>query len=363
MSGKLRMHRSLRACLLRAAFAVAALGAPAHAQGVDTSQTVDTNIVTGGASGTYIQIGRDIAELGASCGLQIGVHESSGSIENMFAVRDRPMTQFGIVQNDVLEFFQTFQAEDPRVRRAASETRIVFPLYDEEVHVMARRDIPDLAGLAGKRVAVGVEASGTYVTASLVLDLAGVAPAERLTIGQVDALPALLAGEIDAFFYVAGAPAALFTSEEIDAEAFHLLPLEDPGLRTVYTPKTIPAGTYPWQQEVVETVAVKAILVTYDFEQDRNRYHRASCKAVSDVSHLIFTQLEALREFGHPKWQDIDLTALPEGWAVSDCVLSGLESEYDFACRSPDGTGAPAADATAAANKAYLDRICARISC
>lgn len=350
-------HALLRRAFLIVSVAIASTGGQANAQ------QIETNIVTGGASGTYIQIGRDIAELGASCGLSLGVRESAGSIENMFAVRDRPVTQFGIVQHDVLEFFQTFQAQDARVRRAASETRIMFPLYDEEVHLMARREITDLAGLAGKRVAVGVDASGTFVTASLILDLAGIAPAERLTIAQGDALPALLAGEIDAFFYVAGVPAALYGSDEIDAEAFHLVPMDDPALRAVYTPKTIPADTYPWQPDAVETVAVKAILITYDFRRDRNQYHRASCKAVSDVSYLMLNRLESLREFGHPKWQDIDLAALPEGWAVSDCVIEGLSPDYDFTCRAPEGEDQVSADSAPVVNQLYLDRICAQVSC
>lgn len=350
-------HGLLRRSFLITAIALVSIGGQADAQ------QIETNIVTGGASGTYIQIGRDIAELGASCGLSIGVRESAGSIENMFAVRDRPVTQFGIVQHDVLEYFQTFQAQDPRVRRAASETRIMFPLYDEEVHLMARREITELADLAGKRVAVGVDASGTFVTASLILDLAGVAPAERLTISQGDALPALLAGEIDAFFYVAGVPAALYESEEVDAEAFHLVPLQGPALRAVYTPKTIPADTYPWQPEAVETVAVKAILITYDFRKNRNQYHRASCKAVSDVSHLMLNRLDSLRESGHPKWQDIDLTALPDGWAVSDCVLEGVSPEYEFTCQASEAVDEASADSAPVVNQLYLDRICAQVSC
>ena len=44
---------------------------------------------------------------------------------------------------------------------------------------LARRDIAGLDDLAGKRVAIGVENSGTFLTASLILSLAGVEPADR----------------------------------------------------------------------------------------------------------------------------------------------------------------------------------------
>ena len=144
--------------------------------------------------------------------------------------------------------------------------RVVFPLYNEEVHVLARRDIASLTDLAGRKVATGEADSGTKVTADLILDLAQVEPAERLALAPDAALEALLAGEIDALFYVVGAPAALFDTERIDPAAFHLVPLTGPELTAAYTPAEIAAGTYPFVNEAVPVVAVRAVLVTFDFD-------------------------------------------------------------------------------------------------
>ncbi len=91
--------------------------------------------------------------------------------------------------------------------------------------MLARREIAGLQDLAGRRVATGVADSGTRVTADLVLDLAQVEPAERLSLAPDAALEALLAGEIDALFYVGGAPVELFDTDRIDPTDFHLLPL------------------------------------------------------------------------------------------------------------------------------------------
>ena len=132
-----------RACVVLLAVLLAA---PAAAQ------EVEGNIVAGAASGTEFAIGQDIAAMGAECGMQLNVRESAGAVENMLAVRDRRATQLGIVQSDVMEYFLTFQADDPEIRRAAQGIRIAFPLYEEEVHVLARRDIAGLADLAGRRV-------------------------------------------------------------------------------------------------------------------------------------------------------------------------------------------------------------------
>ncbi|WP_299817992.1 TAXI family TRAP transporter solute-binding subunit [uncultured Jannaschia sp.] len=323
-----------------------------------TAQELAKNILTGGPTGTYIKIGRDIAGVMEGCGQTLTVHESAGSLENFLGVRNRPATQFGIVQSDVLEYLQTYSADDPAIARAVAGVRIAFPLYNEEVHILAAREIEDVSDLAGRRVAIGVADSGTFLTASLILDLTGVEPGETLTIGPDESMAQLLDGGIDAFFYVAGAPTALFEETEIDPERFHLLPISDEVLQAVYTPTEIPADTYAFQDEPVDVVAVKAVLMTYEYDPARNAYHRASCEAVSDVSNLILTQFETLRTEGHPKWQKVDLNDLPPGWEIGTCVNAGLAADYVPNCPNL----APQMEENAA-NSAYRDRICAAIGC
>lgn len=317
-------------------------------------------VMTGGATGTYIQIGRDLAGVMAECGQSLDVVESAGSLENFMAVRTRGNTQFGIVQNDVLEYLKTYSADDPAVARAIQGVRIAFPLYDEEVHLVARSDIDSVADLAGKRVAIGVENSGTFLTASLVLDLTGTQPAERRKIAPADALPALKSGDIDALFYVAGAPTALFAEGEIDGEQFHLVPITDQTLQTVYDAVTIPANTYPFQPEEVSGIAVKALLMTFEYNPQGNSYQRQSCKAVSDLSHLILTRLPQLQESGHPKWKNVDLQDIPAGWDIGGCVNAGLQPGYQLECTSPAASAAPE---DSEANRAYRQYICSTLGC
>ena len=342
---------------------VALLSGPAAAQ-----QEFGKAVMTGGATGTYIQIGRDLAGLMSACGQTLNVVESAGSLENFMAVRTRRNTQFGIVQNDVLEDLKTYSADDPDVARAIYGVRIAFPLYDEEVHLLAKSDIESVADLAGKRVAIGVENSGTFLTASLVLDLTETEPAERRQIAPADALPKLKAGEIDAFFYVAGAPTALFAEGEIDGEQFHLVPIEDETLKSIYDAVTIPANTYPFQPEAVSGIAVKALLMTFDYNPRGNRYQSQSCKAVSDLSHLILTRLPQLQESGHPKWKNVDLQDIPQGWDIGNCVNEGLRPDYQLECAAPvantDAAPAPAATpGESEANRAYREYICATLGC
>ncbi len=353
--------KALRAALIGACMALlgmVGIAAPLDAQGIER------NILTGGPTGTYVQFGRNIADAAAKCGVRLNVRESAGSLENFLGVRQRRHTQFGIVQSDVLEYLNTFAAEDSDLARAVAGVRIAFPLYNEEVHILARREIGSLLDLTGRRVSIGVENSGTFLTASLVLDLAQVVPGQRVLQNADESLRLLLAGEIDAFFYIAGAPAAIFQSPLIDPEQFHLLPVTDPTLQAVYQVTSIPADTYPFQPDPVDVIAVKAVLMTYEYNPRRNAYHAESCKAVSDIAHVISTQFRELQQTGHPKWKQVDLSDLPPGWDVGSCVNAGLSSRYDLKCDAPAAVSAPAsATAESDANQAYRRQICAAVGC
>ncbi|AOF89225.1 TAXI family TRAP transporter solute-binding subunit [Sinorhizobium sp. RAC02] len=337
---------------------MAALGLALSASGV-LAQEFDRNIMTGGPQGTYIKIGRDLATLGAECGLKLNVVESAGSLENFVGVRNRRNTQFGIVQSDVLEYLKTFEANDPEVQKAVKGVRIMFPLYNEEIHVLARKDINSMKDLAGKKIAVGKKDSGTFLTATLIMDILQVKAGARMDINPDEALPKLLSGEIDAFFYVAGAPAALFSGDTIDKTKFHLVPITEAPLLATYTPSRIEAGTYSFQDQPVDLIAVKAVMMTYDYDVKRNAYHRDSCKTVSDFSSLILTGLDKLRATGHPKWKTVDLTALPPGWQVGVCVKTGMAMDYKPACKPAAGnTSDGAADDS---NEEYLNLLKQRL--
>ncbi|WP_422047961.1 TAXI family TRAP transporter solute-binding subunit [Shimia sp.] len=324
-----------------------------------SAQEFEKNILTGGPTGTYIQFGQDIANLLSECGQTLNVRESAGSLENFLGVRTRRATQFGIVQSDVLEYLKTYSASDSGIARAIAGVRIAFPLYNEEVHLIATRQIASASDLNGKRIAIGVEDSGTFLTASLFMDLLGIDAGELRKIGPDESMAQLLAGELDAFFYVAGAPTKIFLNGQIDPERFHLVPIEDPVLQSVYVPTEIPAQTYPFQEDAIPAVAVKAVLMTFEYEPRRNGYHRASCRAVSDVAHTVLSRFSELRQTGHSKWQQVDLNDIPPGWDVSNCVNRGVAANYVMECPSQRAPAAP----ESAANSAYRARICAAIGC
>src|SRR5262245_35777872 len=122
----------------------------------------DLGLITGGDKGTYYQFGLNLQTLVKAHGVDLAVHTSKGSIENIYAVYQRPGVQMGIVQADVLAFVGRLHS-DPVLKRIASKTKMVFPLYNEEVHVLGKKGLTDFDDLTDKRVAVGREGSGTYL--------------------------------------------------------------------------------------------------------------------------------------------------------------------------------------------------------
>jgi len=86
-------------------------------------------IVTGGEKGTYYQFGLDLQKLVRQADINLNVSTSKGSIENVYAVYQRPGFQLGIVQSDVLALVSRVET-DPVLKRIAKKIKIVFPLYN-----------------------------------------------------------------------------------------------------------------------------------------------------------------------------------------------------------------------------------------
>ena len=207
--------------------------------GAGATSAVTMNLMTGREKGTYYQFGLNLQQLVKSKGIELGVQPSTGSIENLYAVFKRPNTQLGIVQSDVLAFVSKVQS-NPTLVRIAQKTKMVFPLYNEEVHLLGRIDIPDFDGLQGKRVAVGEDGSGTYLTARLLFEVSGIKPSEMVPIGTDEALAQIKAGRIDAMFYVAGFPVKLFSDGVSENDHLALIPITNRKLLEFYQPTQVP---------------------------------------------------------------------------------------------------------------------------
>jgi TRAP transporter TAXI family solute receptor len=259
-------------------------------------------IATGAKNGTYYQVGTDLSRLVSGEQIRLDVMATRGSVENLITLWDRRSIQLAIAQSDVLVFMS--ELGDEKARGIISDIRVALPLYTEEAHLIAREDIATFADLDGKRLAIGMPGSGTTMTAEVFLELTGVEPAQVVRGPLEEALKVLRAGELDALMVIAGSPMRLLTENISPDDNLHLVPLGDVDrLRDVYgKPVVIPAATYSWQNEPVETVGVVAALMTMNYPADSD-----DCKNVRRVTKLIGDDINWLKTKGHEKWAEVDL--------------------------------------------------------
>jgi TRAP transporter TAXI family solute receptor len=296
----------------------------------------DMGIITGNKRGTYYQFGLNLAQLVKSRNIKLNVLDSAGSVQNVYAVYKAPGVQLGIVQSDVLAFITKIQT-DATLARIAGKIRMVFPLYNEEVHLLGQQGIIDFDDLADRVVAVGEEGSGTYLTAKILFEVSEVKPRELVAIGTDEALAQLKQRKIDAMFYVAGQPVKLFSEAVTVQDKLALIPITNKSILDFYLDIEIPAKTYSWQDKEIHTVAVKAVLVSYDFRG-------VNCEHVGRFAKTLQDNLEWLRANGHPKWRAVDLNAPVKGWEQYDCVRKYLQPSQRPAAERPRDTN-PVLDA------------------
>lgn len=302
------------------------------------------SILTGQKTGTYFRFGNDIADLLRNeCGADISVKESQGSLANLQRLRHETHSQLAIVQQDTLDYLKKAASADTKLQDIVKSIRYVFPLYSEEVHLVTTKGsgIRNLRDIANKRIAIGEGASGTYLTASFIMLLSGI-NVQKVEIGQIEGLRRLLLPEsdpnrIDALFYVAGAPVKLFTENLALRDKLAGVAIDDPAVLERYNASQLTSDDYGWIDGRVNTVRVRSVLMTYDFQQEQ-------CENVGMVANRVKANLKALKEgAGHAKWNEVELDAPLPGWRLYKCVAKYVDmsvGKQDRRCTFAVASGA-----------------------
>ena len=254
--------------LTAAAVALAATGGIAQAE-----QTFIT-IGTGGVTGVYYPTGGAICRLvnkdRKEHGVRCSVESTGGSVYNTRTIREGEL-DFGVVQSDVqsaaMEGVRAFENDAPY-----GDLRAVFSVHPEPMHVMVRADagINSVADMKGKRVNIGNPGSGTRVLAGVLMEAAGVSPADFSLAAELkssEQSAALCDGKLDAAIWAAGLPNGS-SMEAISTCDIKILDLTTSGTDKVlaensaYAAATIPGGLYPGNDADVASWGPKATFVT-----------------------------------------------------------------------------------------------------
>ncbi len=162
---------------------------------VDPAPPRQITIAAGPSSGAYYDIGTQYSRVLSRDGVTLTVRETSGSVENLKLLND---PESGV---DVI-FMQGGIGAD----RPSDNLVSLGSIYYEPLWVFHRADlvVKHLGDLRGRRIAVGVDGSGTKVLARQLLALNSVddGNSRLLSIDETDAVRMLLDGEIDAAFFV-----------------------------------------------------------------------------------------------------------------------------------------------------------------
>jgi TRAP transporter TAXI family solute receptor len=310
-------------------------------------------IVTASARGTYIQIGRNLAEFVApGADITLEALASAGSAENVKRLRYEPGVKLALVQSDVYQaFLDQAAGGNPEARNMIRPLRVIMPLYNEEIYFIVREDSPlnYIHDLKDAKINAGELGSGTALTTTTLYRLMFNAPipeANASYLTNEEALVKLTTDKtIDAVAVIAGQPAKLLADMKPEARKLIKLLKFDPNqpgsqsaLKT-YVSTTVRQTSYPnLLTEDLPALAIKAYLVTYDFtlpatESYLRKFARSLCQNFS-----------ALQEKGHPKWREVSLTLpdLGRGWLYYPPAANELR-----ACigGTPKPTEAPAAPA------------------
>jgi len=284
------------------------------------SGTVAT-IMAGGSSSTDLAIAAELAEVLDGDELRVLPIVGKGAMQNVKDVMFLRGVDMGITQANVLKHFAATGELGPNFQ---DEIVYVAKLFNEEVHVLARRDVHNIAALAGKTVSLGVEGSGGAITGQLLFEALGI-EIKPLHLADAEAIAKLKEGEIDAAIVIAGKPAP-FTARLHAADALRLLSIPYPkALEDSYYPAILTHEDYPdliGEGESLDTVSVCAVLISFNWPHGGARYRR-----VAKFVDAFFGSFDAfLEEPHHPKWREVNFAATLEGWQRSAAAQAWIDA-------------------------------------
>jgi TRAP transporter TAXI family solute receptor len=280
-----------------------------------TAVMADVGIASGAPTGTNYPMAEDIVRVCSTPKNKIHNVVSEGSMDNIFKIYGDKNTQYGIIQTDALAYQQGI---DPKMM---DRIEMVFPFFSADMHLVVRADskINSLADLAGKQVIEGPEGSGTWVSVQVIKGLTGI-KWTSLKASQQAGLNAVVAGQADAEFIVAGRPIDMLSKVQ---KGIKLISLSHPKLDSfgLYTKTMIASGSYPFQTTGVSTYKVDTILATYAF---KNQFQAEIGGLVSCIAH----NLPTLASTGHPKWKDVDPLDINRiKWQAHPAAVAAIQRE------------------------------------
>jgi uncharacterized protein len=290
---------------------------------------------------TYLQMAYDLAEvLNDGDNLRILPIAGIGGPRNIRDVRYVRGIDIGLTQTNILN---SFRRSNERLAQYDNKIVYIAKLFNEEVHLVARPDITSIEQLRGRKVNLDVRGSGTSSSMRDVFNAFGI-EVEEVSMSQVEALQKVESGEIAATALIAGKPVQAM-SKLTRQDRLHFVPIPYPSqLISDYLPATFSHDDYPElvaPGEAVDTVAVGAVLIAYDWPKtNTDRYGR--------VQRFVEAFFSKIAEFQkpprHAKWREVNIAATLPGWTRFPAAQEWLDNQHRQAQARNSGTSAAGSD-------------------
>lgn len=154
----------------------------------------------------YYQAATELNEVLKNSGFNLAIKEGSpGSFQNLIEIGNG-RSDMAFAQQDA--FYLLRNTGDKDVAKLAENIQIFAPVSSETIHLIVNTSsgIKNFADLKGKNVAVGLENSGTYVSAIFLYQLHNLDVTQESLVPMdiKESIAKVSKGELDAAFYTAG---------------------------------------------------------------------------------------------------------------------------------------------------------------
>lgn len=307
--------------------ALTALGlglAPSGAAAQQGTQSI--GILSGFPGSTSARLGEELGfALDGWSGVRVRTMIGKGSQQNVEDLLYLRGIDLAFINSDVMTNLRITQPDHPALRFLSYITKVT----ESELHLVVQDSgtINGIFDLEGKRVAIGLASSGTALTSRLMLRLLGVR-ATAIFMDKAMSLEALKAGELDAVFLLGAKPLPILRNIR-EEDGLRLAGIEFPftgDASDVYLEAEFQPTDYPSlvREKLIPSIAVPVVLAAYD------KFARASSrhKNIETFTRAFIETIPRLQQPPrHPKWREIDLAAVVDGWKRLDVVEQILRNQ------------------------------------
>lgn len=154
-------------------------------------------IMTGTEDSSYLDFAKSYKEILAQDGIELVIRQSNGALDNHLRLRDpKSDVDLGFLQDGLNETAADEETDPVSLGSISYE-----PLW---VFYRSVKPVTRFSELAGKRLGIGREGSGTKLLATRLLGVSGITAANSTmqAVGRDEAAALLLAGKLDAVFFI-----------------------------------------------------------------------------------------------------------------------------------------------------------------